>query len=1387
MAALKDKVIGGFRVLLEIQAGSGSQGTVYKAVCEEDKHGLVPVGTVVALKVMPVQDEGRSQWRKLEKRTRELSNLRHPNVVRYHGCFSEQGTFNDIHVVVQEFLDGETLKDRLARMPAGLDVDEGLRIAAAAIEGLIYTNKAGIVHRDIKPGNIFLCRDGGVKLIDFEIAQQAGGTTTSTSGNLRGTFDYMAPDFTNAEFHGDVKSDVFSMGVVLHEMLSGKTPYQRLSETDSRQANFAFLSRWAHAASEGAQSPIRTSSRIRRLLAHTEDVFAKSLAPSRDERYASFSEFLADLRKVRFRNLTNGANTYQMLQFIGKGGFGEVFKARLKQTGQLVAVKHLLRAEYAERFHREAKIMKKLVSPCFVQLVDFFEMGIGGHSEAFLVMAFLDGMPGSSLRDAIKGGGGKGLDERSVYLAFMRYALGLKAMHDIGIFHRDIKPSNLYFPPEHPERASIMDLGIARDVNGTATAGQVPGTLDYMPPEVVLSDSRGDGRMDIYALGLCLFEALTGRMAYPRLPPGSSAYAAFFERAKNGTPPSFAGSAVSDDAEVLSLLRDMTDLNPSKRLGDAGVVASRIEKIFKSRFPEWQPGTGGSGAEEQEDDETLDPTVSVEPATQSTVATQLGPSGLADAIEREKAALASRRSERRRGRAFGFLAKSAAVLALVCAAGAGLYYAWPFAREYVRSRPPAGNAVQNNVPEPNAAPGPVPVPAPAPEPAPVPAPAPEPETVPFPAPAPAPAPEPAPAPAPQPVPQPAVAPGSGPAPETSVAEDKKKSDADLAQRRRQILDQCRGLMSEEPVTTRRRRLDEAALLLADATADGTFAEEQTKLLLDEIGRRAKWTVGMVTNETDVAISVVGRRVAPHAARLFVFKDGLPKEWKASAEGYEERRLPQALDGRVVVFGAKDLVMAPVAVKLPRLDRDVSCKVDGEAVGDGELKLRPGVHVCEYARPDHAPQSEKFTVEFAKPRSLPSVGKWTKSAGLAALEEAEKAVSGKKWSEARDILAKAEVSAPENVKRRSELSAKISAKIKEEQASLLARRSGEIEAKVAALSKDEPIETRRSRLDEAERLVAQGAADGVLSESRAKSMKADIAILRRRVVGKVSNATSRDVVVCGRAVPSGKTETFSFKDALPAEWKCTAAGYEDIRLPREFEGRTVTISAKDLVARPVTATLPRLSPGVVCRVDGVAVSGSLPLKPGEHVCVYERTDYEPQRIPFSAAAGRGVELPSPGDWTPGEGLRRLAAAERAAEEGDWKSVGDNLKYAAVASPENVARRDALAARSSRNMELAKKRDEMQKKVELARDLVGFEEYYEAAKNFGDAVELGYSLTDADREMLDAACRSEIERLRKQIDYCKRQIDTGRASFAHDLDQSQDKLKQMLVWRTRLLSK
>ena len=576
MDAAQDRIIGGFRIVRAIKDGSGSQGTVYEAVCVDGSRGIAVPGTRVALKVMAAHENGGKLLKRLKARTSLLMTLNHPNIVRYLGCFAESSSFADLYVVVEEFLEGETLKDVLVRSVYGLDVDECVRIATFVISALEHSSANGIVHRDVKPANIFICRDGGIKLIDFEIAYAPVGTTASSTHNFKGSFDYMAPEFSSSSFRGDVQSDVFAMGVVLHEMLTGQLPYH--AGKGAGNADFEFLSRW----SSNDMSPIRINTKINRILARASTVLLKALSPDREHRYHDFTEFLADLSGVRMKNLRNGGSTYQLLQFIGKGGFGEVFKARVRETGRIVAIKHLLKAEYAERFCREARIMSQLDNPCFVRLVDFFFAAAGGGREAFIVMDFLDGMPGSSLRDAIKAVEGRGLDPISVLRAFSRYAHGLLLMHSRGIYHRDIKPSNLYYPRNNPDDAAIMDLGIARDVNGTVTQGQVPGTLDYMPPEVVTSGSRGEGGMDIYALGLCLYEALTGKNAYPRLPTGSAAYVVFFNRARDKNPPDLEDARRMFGEDMFSLLKEMTEPDLSLRMKDAGTLVRRLGGLIVS-------------------------------------------------------------------------------------------------------------------------------------------------------------------------------------------------------------------------------------------------------------------------------------------------------------------------------------------------------------------------------------------------------------------------------------------------------------------------------------------------------------------------------------------------------------------------------------------------------------------------------------------------------------------------------------------------------------------------------------------------------------------------------------------------------------------------------------
>ena len=579
MADLSGRKIAGFSIERELQ--KGAQGRVYAAVCDTDEFPNCPRGTKVVLKTMPSADETGDGFRKLSERTRLLAGIDHPNVVKYLGCFKIQEAFGDLHAVVVERLEGETLKAKLQREQCGLDADFCVRVIEGMVRGLGVAAAAGVCHRDVKPANVFVCGDGAVKVIDFEASRVAAANSgaTTSSEHLAGSFDYMAPEFTDPSFAGDELSDIFSAGVVAHEILTGALPYRKASgdgEQGTQSADFAFLERWARNPDGSfANKTVVMSARIRRLLAHADRLFAGALAPERSMRFRNFAEMLEAVKEVRFRELKSGAKAYRILKLVGKGGFGEVFKARLRSTGQVVAIKHLLNSDYADRFYREAKIMSQLDDSCFVKFLDFMVVDKAGNKDAFLVMDFLPGMPGSSLKDAIRKADG-GLPRKDVLAAFARYAHGLSVLHSRGIFHRDIKPANLYYPEGRPQDSAIMDLGIARNINGTVTTGNVPGTFDYMAPEIVSEGCRGESGADIYALGLCLYEALTGKTAYPRLPKGYAAYAQFFRRAQRMERPNFDAPSVRGDPQMLSLLTAMTEPDVSKRLVDTAEVERRI-------------------------------------------------------------------------------------------------------------------------------------------------------------------------------------------------------------------------------------------------------------------------------------------------------------------------------------------------------------------------------------------------------------------------------------------------------------------------------------------------------------------------------------------------------------------------------------------------------------------------------------------------------------------------------------------------------------------------------------------------------------------------------------------------------------------------------------------
>ena len=225
------QILGGFRLLdADDSAGKGGQGTVRRAVCERADFPGLAVGTTVALKVMSVSGPDDANWQSLESMISVLGSLDSPNVVRHYGCFREREGDAVLHVVVMEFLEGETLRARLAKHPSGLNADVALEIIRAAASGLAVAAAAGVVHRDIKPKNIFLCADGKVKVIDFGIARHED---SPAEGIVPGTLDYMPPETVTGDSQGCPASDVYSLGLCLYEALTGRPAFPKFKRNSS--------------------------------------------------------------------------------------------------------------------------------------------------------------------------------------------------------------------------------------------------------------------------------------------------------------------------------------------------------------------------------------------------------------------------------------------------------------------------------------------------------------------------------------------------------------------------------------------------------------------------------------------------------------------------------------------------------------------------------------------------------------------------------------------------------------------------------------------------------------------------------------------------------------------------------------------------------------------------------------------------------------------------------------------------------------------------------------------------------------------------------------------------------------------------------------------------
>jgi serine/threonine-protein kinase len=530
--------------------GAGGMGEVFLA-----EHRQLATPCVVKIQHARLgRDPGIADRIRLEAEA--LARLHHPNIV---SIISSGQTLDDRPFIVMEYLRGQTMADELAAR-GQLPLLEALSYACQLLRGLSAAHAAGIVHRDIKPDNLFLC-DGArgergdrvLKLLDFGVACTMPDALPLTpdplavptaTGTVVGALRYVSPEGALAR-RVDHRADLYSAALVLYFALAGRGPFDHI------QSALLLLS--AHVAEE-PEPPSRFSKTP--LPAELDQAVLRALRKAPDERFQSADELRQELERImnQLRHSSDASefcplpeadasdpdssgarirtskpvasadaaleqagplrlgsrflDKYAIRQQIGRGGQAWVYHGQHIFTGREVAIKIVhsprgITRETLERGRAEARALGKLEHPNIVVMHD---AGVTDDGSFYIVMELLRGR---SLRAALRAHGRFGIEE--VLQLSTQAAEAVQTAHEFNVIHRDLTPDNIFLTREN--RVKVLDFGIAKVLNEigfTTHKDIVMGSVLYMSPEQV-QGLQLTPRSDICALGLMMFEMLIGK------------------------------------------------------------------------------------------------------------------------------------------------------------------------------------------------------------------------------------------------------------------------------------------------------------------------------------------------------------------------------------------------------------------------------------------------------------------------------------------------------------------------------------------------------------------------------------------------------------------------------------------------------------------------------------------------------------------------------------------------------------------------------------------------------------------------------------------------------------------------------------------------------------
>jgi serine/threonine protein kinase len=460
-------------------------------------------------------DERVAQAKRISNAFRALNQLpSHPAIPGVRDFFPTDG--DELFILVTQDAPGQALRLHLKKPSFALTLDQKIRVVRDLLGALSHIHAYGVIHRAISPATIIVGTDAQVRLVDFDFAKTSGERSFTVRDTAVENADqrYLAPEVYADPATSSAASDIYSTGIVFFELFTGEPPFKSLTEAIENTG--VFLQK---ASQCGANVPAGFDEWLQGLCCF--DPHKRPLAKTALQEFeglfgpaaALHDSSLASVEpKPDYKSLCAGfvlRGKYTVEKMLGKpGGFGVAYKV-IDTFGDIARVMKIYTGptDLDARMRQEYQTLLRIPAhPNVVKVIDgdYFD----GGGPPYVVFEFLEG---SDLKDQVEN---RALSLNDVFIIGSQVAAGLSHLHQNNAFHLDIKPANLLWTAAG---VKIIDFNVA--ILAGLPFGSGGGTRKYLPPDLdptsgPMNEINGD--RDVYALGITLYEAITGHYPWPK-------------------------------------------------------------------------------------------------------------------------------------------------------------------------------------------------------------------------------------------------------------------------------------------------------------------------------------------------------------------------------------------------------------------------------------------------------------------------------------------------------------------------------------------------------------------------------------------------------------------------------------------------------------------------------------------------------------------------------------------------------------------------------------------------------------------------------------------------------------------------------------------------------